>query len=246
MKKKMLLGFFLVLWASPHVYCRPQRADFRPHQDPVGAIKRGNFQPVIEEDEEGSMRVKNKYKTPEIKEALYQLLINPPKGFGEKGEDFSEVYLLRIMGDIKETRAIPYLKKCLGDKGVAMSLGRMGEEGFNTLRAQLKNKEKKMPASYVIALAEMARKGDVGYINEAVKRKEIRGWLLKALNNSDEDGRKYAVRGIGEFAVQGDTEAVALINKLATTDKTVGRSKDYPIRNEATKVLHKLNQKNNK
>jgi hypothetical protein len=146
------------------------------------------------------------------------------------------------MGDMHEIRAIPYLIKC-GDNGIAMLLGRMGEDGLRALMPKLKETEGNIPAVYSVALSEMARKGDVGYITDEKLRQEVRSYLLKALNNSDETGRKYAVRGLGEFAIQGDTEATTLINNLAAADPTVGKAKDYPIRTEAIRVLNKLKQK---
>ncbi len=240
MSRKIFLSFMLLgglLAFSEDVVCGYKRNDFKEGEDIVGEIRRGNFYPLIEDEGNGSMRVKNKYKTPEIKEALYQLLVAPPKGFIDSGEGLPRIYLLRIMGDIQETRAIPYLIEC-GDNGVAMSLGRMGEAGLKALSPELK--KNKINRTTVVALAEMVRKGDVGYISDEKSRQDIKEYLKKAVYNSDEIGKKYAVRGLGEYAIQGDTEAIVLLNKLATTDPTLGKTKNWPIRMEASKMLEKL------
>jgi hypothetical protein len=77
-----------------NAFCLHQRDDFKVGVDLIDEIKQGHFEAVIEEEASGSMRVKKKYKTPEIKEALYQLLANPPKGFWSNGEGLPGVYLL--------------------------------------------------------------------------------------------------------------------------------------------------------
>ena len=217
-------------------------SELREGQDIIAEIKTGNFAAVIDKEEEGSMRVKKQYKTPEVKEALYQLLINPPKGFVDQNEGIDRVYLLRIMGDINEIRAIPYLIK-RGDRGVAMSLGRLGEDALRVLIPELKKKENDIPASYAVALNEMTKKDDVGYVKNESSRKEVRKYLLRAIESSDEIGQKYAVRGLGEFAIQGDTEATKVIEDLSNGIEVPGKTRDLSVKIEAAKVISKLKAK---
>lgn len=236
----MLLGLY---GFSIDTFCGESLAELRKGQDIIAEIKKGNFYAVIEKEEDGGMRVKKKYRTREVKEALYQLWINPPEEFMTDGEGVPRVYLLRIMGDIHETRVIPTLMGAMGDKGIAMSFGRMGEDALRALLPELKKNENKIYAPDVIALNEMARKGDVGYVADENSRKEIKKYLLKAVDISDEIGQKYAVRGLGEFAVQGDTEAIKVIEELSKGKREAGQSRALSVKIEAVKVISKLKAK---
>ena len=218
--------------------------------DIISEIRKGNYY-IITEDKRGSLRIKKEYRTPEIREALYQLLINPPK-FLFKGEGLGYVYLLHIMGDVQETRAIPDLLKNCGDPGTARSLARMGEPALNIILERYQEEKKKGKEWIPVqVLTEMVREKEDkdDYVAKGEVRGKIKKLIVEAINSDNHYIRGYAVSGLGELASQGDTDVIPLIKKTAAEDPYFEDfskdphfkvSKRYKVREEAQKVLEKL------
>ncbi len=224
----------------------------------ISEIKNGNFR-IVREDDYDDYHVKKEYRTPEVREALYQLLID-----SKDDPDFCDPHecreyhdLLSIMGSIQETRAIPYLTTRLGQGFAQRSMALMGEPALEVV-LELWDKSGKASSwkedyswGVVGVLYEMVKEkeDEEDYKPKGESRKKIKKILIKALNNKDGVTRIVAVRGLGEMASQGDTDVIPLIKKTAKEDpyfKDFSKDphfrlkKRYIVREEAEKVLEKL------
>lgn len=92
-------------------------------------------------------RVKSVYKTVEIKNALYDLLAKtarPTDSFDDFQFDPIPVKIMWVMGDFKETRALPYLLNNVGRRtNILISLAVMGEPTVEPMLKRLQTEDEK-------------------------------------------------------------------------------------------------------
>lgn len=91
-------------------------------------------------------RVKNAYKTPEIKNALYDLLTKtakPTDSFNDRMFDPIPATIMEVMGDFKETRALPYMLNNIGRRYIVISLAVMGESVVEPMLRKLQTGDEK-------------------------------------------------------------------------------------------------------
>lgn len=91
-------------------------------------------------------RVKSAYKTAGIKNALYDLLTKtaePTKSFEDLMFYPIPIKIMMVMGDFKETRALPYMLNNTGKRYVIISLAVMGEPAVEPMLRKLQSGDKK-------------------------------------------------------------------------------------------------------
>lgn len=175
----------------------------------------------------------------------------------EQGEYSGD--LIYILGEYKDSRAIPSIINSLGYAGgklVTDSLAKMGPNVLDALISKAddqKNINRKHALFYLGKVPVQMTK--YGYSLSAENKDKIKNALTRALNNDNESVRRYAVDAIGDVHVIYDKaevadiktkiESIARNDSYKTSKKIDGKEKErYPVREEAQKILQKLKNQN--
>ena len=187
-------------------------------------------------------------KDERVKDAIYELadleqkMGQPPSGGEAYAESICELY--RIIGNFKEEKAIPYLLN--GACAPRLELAKIGEPAVkpamklkfpeSILYGIIKEKNPRHP------LSKQSRVMIKKSLLDSVKKECLEAICMTY--------KLWAIRGLGEIAMQGDKEVIPLIEKVSKEDKFfrdyskkpnyTGPKIRYPVREEAQKILEKL------
>lgn len=179
-------------------------------------------------------------------------------------------YLLYIVGDVKETRAIPYLLKNIHIGGFRDSLARMGDEAIPPVLGMLESGDetKKLYAAEILQamLEPKPKEIEVGYIDP------VKGPSCKTIANTSyglyeasgkarekiklalkkhvkEGSLKVKESALAAYKYVADEEDVKLLNDMAQNDTyrirgaRLKNGERYPLREEAQKALDYIKEK---
>jgi len=217
-----------------------------------------------------TMRVPIKYRSnKEIRDGLWEALkylLPEPVLLMTPGREESGIadWILFVVGDVKETRAIPYLIVNISNGGCQSSLARMGEDAVDpvlnvlnsgdersrigaleTLRYMTNVRPKEKGALLVgpnrVVVKQTIINPDYGdYIASGKVKDKIKAALKRNIAVNAGKERVYALKAFRNVA---DNEDVPLLEEIAGTDVSIKRGR-YIVRDAAKEVLKELKVKN--
>lgn len=202
-------------------------------------------------------QIKAKYKGDvRIKKALFKLadIENKPKNI-KINEEQREGYanyrysIYATIGNMRDPEGVPYLLS-YGAADIVAKVADVGEAALPQVLDKLyKGKEKIDQWIATVVLVSLLEKEPRLKKYSLKSKQEIKKGLIYAADK-DTDDASVAVSGFKELAIQGDTEALKMVEKLAEDNRTYvltgipgGDKTTYPVREKAQKALGELKVK---
>lgn len=214
--KIMVIGSLWMSLAPFNLYCAEQK-DYSP-QEIVSMLKNGDKKVqgtalnALFEERDGAT-LKAKYKTDEIKNALFGILSSEIK----VTDSFSESYelqplafgIMRLMGFFQDTRALPYMINNVKIAHLGLSLAMMGEPAVEPMVVKLRSANSaEMWAAINYFEIILSTKGPTinapsgilpnpyryTYTPDGVVKEKIRTALKERLNDSDSRKSFHAIK----------------------------------------------------
>jgi hypothetical protein len=181
-------------------------------------------------------QIKAEYNTSKIKDIIFEFVVVPAGkrcvsiGPPSEGVDEFRIFLLSVMGGLKEDRMIPYLLEDFGSgTQISFVLLGYGEKVIDPIISKLD--EGYWEASW--ALGEMLHNKDEGYTAQGLDRKRIKDALIEVLKkketiNYPEGSQAYEAtlkskadereRIILALAKSGDVDIIPILKEFAKND----------------------------
>ncbi len=212
------------------------------------------FGMIQDEDPGLSSSLKNKYMDNQrVIDEIYELADYEIAHDTPPGEPYAEYQcqLFFVLGNLNSERSIPYLlNHKRGCVGASRKLKNLGEPVVEPALKDLRENYPGRNVGTTEILVQLLKAKNPKYPLCKASKEKIKKALIECSKSGSDSVRIRAARGLGELALQGYTDVIPIIKKLAKEDpyfedlskrkNRIGPKIRYRVREHAQKVLDKL------